>query len=450
MVLCLVVAWRRRMWRAYLLGLTLSGLIGLPYLIHLVQSSFSDLAFILTAGSDSSAANTAAYRLAEELVTGSMIVANASGDLWDRSVIEWPSARLILDAILAGGLVWALIKMVTKPHRRPQLLLMVSWIVVVPALFLRSDVHLQHFYLMSIFPAPFVLIGAWVEDFTRPRRQPVRSVLLPTIGRLVTGLMVLIAFWWSSLWMVRIGLEAKGELQRDTRGWLMDRAADAVSAYLQEEPEGQIIVLDRFGGETSSFEWLRGYTRSSNVRIVPVGRGFVVPSGPTCYLLGPNVSLDTLWPVAEDFAERPDLRIPANPPWPFYCGLPRTDSRAVRARWDNGLSLLATDVSGELTPGGQLQITHTWQYRAIDPGPYHFFNHLLLEGKLISQVDGGSVPHWHWRDGDILLTYFALPLPTDLEPGDYVLRVGMYTWPALDRILLTTGEDGYDTFTGAY
>ncbi len=106
MLLCVAIAWRKRLGRAFLIGLMLSGLIALPYLIHLVRASFSDITFILSAGRASSAVNTAAYRLASELVSGSMIVANAHGDLWDRSVTTWPAARtlalFILDAALAG------------------------------------------------------------------------------------------------------------------------------------------------------------------------------------------------------------------------------------------------------------------------------------------------------------------------------------------------------------
>ncbi len=41
----------------------------------------------------------------------------------------------------------------------------------------------------------------------------------------------------------------------------------------------------------------RGVTQSDRVRIVPVGKGFIIPRGPTCYLLGPGVTREVLWPV---------------------------------------------------------------------------------------------------------------------------------------------------------
>ena len=449
MLLCLAIAWRRRLGRAFLTGATLSALIALPYLVHLVRTSFGDVAFILSTGQASRGLNTAAYQLASELISGATIVANAHGDLWDRSIIAWPTAPPAVLVALAAAFIWAVITMARVPHRRPGLLLTVLWTVAVPTLLLRSDVHLQHFYMMGIFPAPYVLIGAWVQAWSRPRTGSRGATLRMTLGRLAAGLLVVIAVWWASLWLARIRLEAQGELQRDTRGWLMDRTAAAVAGYLEEEPTGSLIVLADFEGEASSFEALRGFTQSSRVRIVPTGKGFIVPSGPTCYLLGPGVPPETLWPVP-GFSERLELRIPANPPWPVYCGLREAPETESRAAWSNGLSLLATEVTGEIGPGAVLQITHTWYCPTLEPGAYHFYNHLLLDDVLVGQIDGGSVPHWHWRDGDVLLTYFNLSLPADLQPGDYVLRVGMYTWPDLDRVAMTTGEDGFDAYTFAH
>jgi hypothetical protein len=449
MLLCLGIAWRKQLGRAFVIGMVLSGLITLPYLIYLARTSFSDLAFIVSTGQSSRVLNTAAYRLSAELITGSMILPNIQGNLWDRAVIEWPSAYYIFLAALAAAFTWAIASIAKKSHQRQVLLLTVLWLIVVPTLFLRTNVHLQHFYLMSLFPAPFVLIGAWIESLTRSRRSSVPSFPLTILGQFTTGVLLLISLWWASLWLIRIDLEAKGELQRDMRGWVMDRAADTVTTYLTEEPDGNFIVLTDFGGDLSSFDWLRGYTRSDRVRMVPIRKGFVIPNKPTCFLVGPQVPPETLQ-LVPGFVERLDLQIPGNPPWSVYCGHHARPSATRQADWNNGLSLLATEVTGEFSPGSELHITHTWTYQSVNPGPYHFYNHLLLEGTMIAQVDGASVQHWHWRDGDTLLTYFTLALPNDMGTGDYTLRVGLYTWPDMERNLLTTGEDGFNAFTATY
>ncbi len=443
---CLVTAWRWRRWRPALLGIGISGAIVLPYLSYLVHSSFADLTFLVEVGRDIAGLNTATYRLARELISGSMILANAHGDIWPRSVIQWPAAEFVVLGSIAIALIWALVS-IAHSHRRHQLLLTVVWLIVVPTLFLRSDVHLQHFYLMSIFPAPFVLLGAWIEDWTAPSSRTARSAPVAVVAHLAGGLLVLVALWWSSLWLVRIGLEAQGELQRYTRGWLMDHAAKAIASHLQQEPASQVLVLAQFDGDMSPFDWLRGYAQTNRVRVVPVERGLLIPEGPGCYLIGPHVSADVLAPISADITEVPTRTVPDRPPWPLHCGSFGSRERVPRAQWYNGLSLLESEIDGDLNPGGHLRLVHTWRYRATAPGHYQFFNHLLQDGVLISQVDGGSVPHWHWRDGDILLTYFTLPLPTELPSGNYSLRIGMYTWPGLERIYRVTGEDGYDVFS---
>lgn len=449
MMLCLVLAWRRRWVRPCAFGLALSALIALPYLIHLVRASFGDLAFILTTGQSSAGINSAAYRLSAELTSGAMIVANAHGDLWDRSVIAWPTAHALVLTILAASAVWALITIARDPRRRAGVLFALLWTLTVPTLFLRSDVHLQHFYLMGIFPAPYVLIGMAVDGVARCTDRGRLRIATSLVGWSVTAVLVAVALWWASLWLARIALEAQGELERETRGWLMDRTADVVAAYLEEEPQGSLIVLSDFEGEASAFEWLRGYTQSDRVRIVPTGKGFLIPEGPACYLLGPRVPAETLWPVP-DFTEVPEREIAANPPWKVICGQQDSGTDTPRADWTNGLSLLRTDVVGDLEPGSRLHITHTWRYRATAPGAYSFFNHLLLDGVLVAQIDGGGVPHWHWRDGDTLLTYFTLNLPDQLPPGDYLLRVGMYTWPGLERVRLVSGDDGFDAYRATF
>ncbi|HQE91543.1 MAG TPA: hypothetical protein PLH19_01640 [Anaerolineae bacterium] len=445
-VLCGVIGWRRRWWWPLVAGLGASLAVTLPYLMHLVRSSFDEIAFLLHTAGEGAGLNTAAFRLSRELLSGMGIIANAHGDLWDRSIIPWDTAPALLSALLGMALVWAIVRVITDRRDRPWLLFTLVWLFAVPTLFLFSDVHLQHFYLMTLFPAPFVLLGAWIAGTTGcsvSRMPPLLARLGGIVGRLATALLVLIALWWASLWLVRIRLEAQGQLERPTRGWLLDRAAATAAQYLRDEPEGQVIVLARFGGEMSPFEWLRGYAQTDAVRVVDTDQGMVIPAGPTCYLLGPEVSVDVLSPVASAVTEVPGMAIPANPPWRFYCKAASVESSLPLAQWENGLSLLGTSITGEWRAGGHLKIVHTWDYRAVKPGPYHFFNHLLLDGTLVAQVDGGSVPHWYWHDGDTLLTYFTLDLPADLPPGNYVLRVGMYTWPDIVRVLMVTGEDGY-------
>ena len=39
-----------------------------------------------------------------------------------------------------------------------------------------------------------------------------------------------------------------------------------------------------------------------------------------------------------------------------------------------------------------------------------------------------------WQIGATIADRYAIALSTDMPPGDYSLRVGMYTWPDLTRL----------------
>jgi len=439
----LILAWRRRVWGGFWLGVGLSVVIVLPYLIYLVQSNFGDVRAMLQTGSHGQIWNTAAYRLARELFSGANPVANAHGKLWDNSVIMWKSADVWVTALFLVASAWHIARGIRQRTVSPAPAFALIWAFGVPALFLKSDVHLQNFYLLAIFPAPFVLIGLWIEDCGRFRRGSRWRVPARAVGLLAAGCLLLIAAWWSSLWVVRIRLEAQGLLDRPVRAWLMDTTGAVIQRYLEEQPQRQVIILPDFTGDVSAFDWLRDYANSDAVRVAPAGVGMIIPAGETCYLPGPGVSTDVLAPVANRATLRPEMTIPANPPWSFYCTPPREPLPAPAATWANGLELLDTTVAGDFVAGGTLSITHRWHYRVVESREYHLFNHLLLGEALAAQIDGSGVPTPYWRDDDVLITHFVLQLPETLTPGDYRLAVGAYTWPEIQPVLLTDGQGGY-------
>lgn len=442
-VLGLALAWKHKLWRGLGIGVGLSVLIALPYLIYLCRSGFGDVLAMLQTGSDYQAWNTSAFRLTRELFSGAHPFANTHGTLWDNSVLRWKSADALVTGLFLVAVVWLGGRSISRRAYRPVVLFALAWLVLIPTLFLRSAAHLQNFYLLNIFPAPFVVLGLWIEDcFTFARSNRWR-VLAKSVGLLAAGCLLLIAAWWTSLWAVRIRLEAQGLLERPTRAWLMDKTGDVIGQYLAEQPHRQVIILHAFTGDVSAFDWLRAYVSNDAVRIAPVGSGFIIPAGETCYMLGPGVPASAIAPVAARVTPRPAMTIPANPPWDFYCTPPRDPLPAPLATWANGLDLLEITVAGEFVADGTLHITHRWHYRAVAPREYHLFNHLFLGDTFVAQIDGAGVPTPYWRDDDVLITTFDLPLPPTLAAGDYHLAVGAYTWPEIERVFLTDGAPAY-------
>ena len=68
---------------------------------------------------------------------------------------------------------------------------------------------------------------------------------------------------------------------------------------------------------------------------------------------------------------------------------------------------------------------------------YTAFVHLLSpEGDLVTQLD--RVPDGYltsdWHENEIVIDTFGLPLPSELQPGSYVVQTGFYYLPTLERL----------------
>lgn len=438
-------AWRKKIWAGFWLGILLSFLIACPYLIFLYKSDFADIVILLSGAGEarSTGWNLAAYRLSRELLSGEQELTTVRSPIWENAVIQIPILYRVVPVFLFIAIAWSVLYLLRSTANRAALLMTLLWTVLSPSIFMRAQYHLQHFYLLFIFPAPLVLIGAWAgsNDFCSSGLTKVwRGLRL-----LALGMLIAFSLWWTHLWSVRIDLKHKNVITTVSAA-LMDQAVDTISEYLAADAQRQIIVLTEFdSGGLSPFDWMRNFIHSDRVRVVPVDQGFVIPDYPTCYMLGPQASESYLLPVMSQVLLDVKMSVPATPPWTFYCMTSRGQLPSSLSDWENGLSLLSARVIGDFDPGNDLRLEYVWHYRALYSQEYHFFNHLLSdeENILIAQVDGEGVPTRYWRDDDVLITYFVLPLPATL-PSRVSLRTGVYTWPQLERIYTITGDDGYE------
>ena len=461
----LIITLRRKWWRSGLLGIVLCLLITAPYLVFLVRSDFADVSIMLNGEAPATPAatwNTSSYRLTLELLTGQQVLTTPRNALWAESVFWLDAFTIVLPVVLSVAIVWAILRLTTLRLQRTLktqtgLALALAWSLLAPTIFVRSDIHLQHFYLLFVFPAPFVLIGAGIEAWLGPcgtvsrRGTTSRHSARPRLNWRRTGALIavtallLLSTWWTHLWLVRIGYEQQGQLRAPTRAWLMDAAADTIGEYLEVHPDGEVIILTHFNaGGLSPFDWIRNFLNTDRVRAVPNEGGLIIPSAETCYMLADRADPQGLAPLSDRAVPQPGMTIPASPPWTFTCVGPRMETPPAQATWENGLSLLSADIDGELAAGGRLDLVLTWHYTAATREEYHLFNHLMRDGELVAQVDGEGIPNRYWRDDDILITYFTLHLPAELPSGEYVLRVGSYTWPGIVRTTLVDGTDAYD------
>jgi 4-amino-4-deoxy-L-arabinose transferase-like glycosyltransferase len=96
-----------------------------------------------------------------------------------------------------------------------------------------------------------------------------------------------------------------------------------------------------------------------------------------------------------------------------------------------------------LTVGSPLTITLYWQAAASPLPDYTVFVHLYPPDEAasappIAQNDAapcqGRFPTSGWQTGDIVLDEHTLTLPGDAASDSVVIALGIYTWPALERI----------------
>ncbi|MDY7078256.1 MAG: hypothetical protein SXV54_15175 [Chloroflexota bacterium] len=95
------------------------------------------------------------------------------------------------------------------------------------------------------------------------------------------------------------------------------------------------------------------------------------------------------------------------------------------------------------TPGQHLTLVLYWQALQEIEKDYTIFVHLLgSDGNLLAQHDAppvsGVYPTSQWIVNDIFTQQISLHIPPDTPPGDWDLLVGMYTYPDLTRLPVTS------------
>ncbi|MDW8069606.1 MAG: hypothetical protein RML46_11920, partial [Anaerolineae bacterium] len=440
----LMVAWRTRSWRGLVSGVVGGGLVLLPYFLFTLRAVPSNGWHAVKMGMQGSNWNLAVFPLTLELVSGRGARWMLENPQWEDALVRLPWGMNWTDGLLGIALLVGILGLVGWKERRSALLWVLGWTLGAPLLYLRSDVYLIGFYLLYVLPAPFVLIGllaSLVEGFPRPMPRMVGRM----IGGLLTVAILLISLVWAHTWSVRIRLEQEGRMGPPTRAWLLDMTAEKLRKFLEQRPDCTVIILSSFVGDGSAFDWIRTALRTDRIRVVQTGHGLIIAPRCTCYLMAPDSSEADLSPIWDRLIEEPGMRIPASPPWRFYCLADRGNLPNPLAEWENGLSLIGVHLDGEPRPDGRVIVAYTWHYREVAPHSYHFFNHLFQgEATLVAQMDGPGVPPQYWRDDDVLVTRFELGLPHSVGPGTYRLLMGVYRWPDLQRVLMKDGTDIYE------
>ncbi|MAT97748.1 MAG: hypothetical protein CL608_11435 [Anaerolineaceae bacterium] len=130
------------------------------------------------------------------------------------------------------------------------------------------------------------------------------------------------------------------------------------------------------------------------------------------------------WPFSRETVSLGTIEVT---PWPLETTLPE-DSTLVNAQFGDHIRLHSYDLS---TDPAAVELTLYWQAESVPETGWFVFVHLVdAAGEIVVQRDfvpaDGLRPTTGWRTGEVIEDVHHLPLPPDLPPGLYTIRVGLF------------------------
>jgi hypothetical protein len=120
-------------------------------------------------------------------------------------------------------------------------------------------------------------------------------------------------------------------------------------------------------------------------------------------------------------------------------------SYSLEVEFEEGIVLEGYDLSPSIAaPGDVVTLTLYWRAEGTPSRDYQVFVHLVGEDpQPAAQADGpplnGDYPTGMWEAGETIVDPHPIPLPADLPPGEYRLRVGLYDLETMMRLARRDG-----------
>ena len=130
---------------------------------------------------------------------------------------------------------------------------------------------------------------------------------------------------------------------------------------------------------------------------------------------------------------------------PWISDTPLTMAHPLTATFGDSIELLgyslrpANDTTPIVERGGGLRARFYWRARAVPGASYHVFAHLLTaDNQLVAQSDSIPVyetwPTDQWQAGQYILDEHIIPIGSDVPPGRYWLKIGLYAAENGERV----------------
>lgn len=323
---------------------------------------------------------------------------------------------------------------------------LVAWLIlpIVTQIGHRTPVYPHYFIIL--YPVQFLLIGGLVARLTKWPRAMVVVAVLAIAGVQTQNTLVLQGFLASRPTPDGAGVPIGyyETIVRDAQQAMISRGADEIVVNTR----GVDPAVDEY---PAIFDFLLNAVphRFADVfgaaRIFPKETNIQIDFVPDQAMPRPTAEREPIGRVDLRAGEQPAEMYTVPP----YASIGFATTALPLARWANGISLMRL-TAPNLSPGQTAKIEVDVRVDDVPaPAKYQWTNQLFdRQGKRWAQVDAAGYPAAYWRRGDIVGYEFSLSLPSDLPAGDYVLRIGQYTWPDVKTVptIDTAGLPQSDAF----
>lgn len=369
----------------------------------------------------------------------------------------------VLAAAFVLGLGLVLFRLATdrKPLARAREVLLVAWIpiMILPTALTVADIVPHNLRAAGLLPLVYIfpaLTISWLLDRMRRladwKLWATLGLFLATTGTAAARDYFLVLAGRADHYEI-----SEGDLA-DMAEWLnsvestdpSEKTAVYVASIHYRHPTLALLADDY-----EALKWLTG------------GRTLVIPRENPALLMVPR-SIDYRWanayllPSADLNAEQRDSigsdsactypEIPAGPDgapaFDAYClkpGLPLTVSDSLQVDFSHVIRLEGYEFVGEPGAEGNLDVVLLW--RVLNPAPtgdYHVFVHLMdAWGSQWGESMPFQYPSAEWTAGERFLDRQIVRLPSGVPPGDYELRVGLYSPDAEANLAVVAADEGF-------
>jgi 4-amino-4-deoxy-L-arabinose transferase-like glycosyltransferase len=443
-------------------GLLVFALIFAPYIYYEATHGWINLRTFIEVSRGPATFDLKSAQYVAQIISGQgyHALAGASFKGFLAEIMDFAWLNVVETWLLTGGVVylawqalrgWYLGRKDGVSDEMARFTILLSWLLL-PVLFhVRHTTPVYPHYFITLYPVQFITIGVFVVrvlDWTSSLANNLKT--WPLI-RFIAGRMLPISLvaliLGLALWQVHLTGAFYSFVDRnDTSGG----HGLPVKYYLQAAESlkrltdgAQVLILSEgdvpaWHETPAIFDFL--LQPEITPRFISYQEALVFPRADALYLLAPgdNLAVSVLDEYAQELInERISLR--GGPDAFRFYRFKAGDLTSIKAALadgdtpaalDNGVEILGYDVSGEVSPGGDLRLALYWTVRTVPDASYHFFNHLVDdEGQRWGQKDGTGYPAGQWREGDAVVSWFDIPIASDAPPGEYWVLTGMYTYP---------------------